>query len=362
MKDKLDILFSLVEKGKSLNYYGNPFEEMLYAFSSNKDAFMFLYESMPNDVKPNLIKCTNNFRGIFLRVIMNLDEQTFNNYFFAGMHELYDAEALRNLHFKLPNNTKLKAYWKTKESPKNIDAIVDLLFKLWSCNADSYPEMLEKYRSKLEKLSSITSQKSRAAEYFSNWVNMIIKKDGVQEFFKFCEEIKVEPISFCFYTNKNLGMDVCTMTQNDLKFLVDYGEKLINSEKHCPIKCSFQAVECACYCLHGEPKIINALQSLTNYNPDIEKISFIWSNQKEYIKYALKFLLSKVVYTEKNLSMSIPELVNKINKEAFKDTHWSSTLQLRKDEFNNMIQVATISELEKELPVNADSNKKKLKL
>jgi hypothetical protein len=364
MKDKLDILFELVKKNHQPNSYQCPYESLLYPVSSNNEAFMFLYESMPEDVRPNLSTCSKHFRAIFLSVLVKLNEKTFNNYFFSGMHELYNAEELRGLHFNLPDNKQLKQYWKSKENPANIDTVVDFLAKLWANNADYYPEMLEKYLPKLKKLEKITSSKSRAAEYFADWSRLMIIREGLPHFFNFCEKIGLEPVSFCRNTKQKLAMDIHAMSQRDLEFLVNYGDKLIQSNKKPQLKYSFEAVEAACYYFQGVPQIINALISLSkSKNPDLTKLSYIWSTQKDYIKYSLKKLVSKITYTDlSNKSMSIPVLINEINKNAFDYPNWSSILQIKQDEFNNMIKLASIAELEKELPVNEEPNKKKLKL
>jgi len=358
MKDKLDILFDLMGKSERAYLYSNPYEDLLSTLSNNNDAFLFLYESMPESIKPNLNTCSENFRRDFLDVIKKEDEKTFNSYFFSGMHKHFDSDSIRELQFKLPDNIQLKEYWRTIDTPKNIDDIIEFLAELWINNSPDYQAMFEHYLPKFEKINKNTSDKSRTADRFAWWSRKIIEKEGIQKYFEFCKTINVEPINFCVKADKNFSLYIQNINLDDLNFLINYGENLIKTNPECKIKYSFQAVEKMC----GYGNILNRLSELAQNDipENQEKFSLIWSTQKEYIKTTIHkgIGMSNVKITD-TLDKAIKELLN--SSFSFDSRGWSTSLGLYKDNLKSIIAKGNISDLD--LPPSANPiEQKKLKI
>lgn len=356
MKDKLDILFNLLknkDKG-SYSYHNDIYEAFLEKIASNREAFFFLYDSMPNDVKPNLLTCSQNFRKTFLNIIETGDEKTFNSYFFSGMHEFFDLEKIRELHFKLPNNEKLKEYFKSKDNPQKIDEIVASLSLLWQNDSEHFQEMLEKYKPKLEKLAKINRANSRAAEYFAYWGRLIIEKHGFDYFIDFCKEIKLEPISFCFNTNQNLGYELKNMNQEQLEFFLNYGQNLVDLNYH-RFNHSFNAIEAVC-------KYDQLFQSLidiskNNNNENLVKFCTIWDTQQNYIRE----ILARFLYKSDYENYSVDYLSKKILESSFEEkSGYSYSMKIYKSDFQRVIEWGKIAALEAELPKNEGNQKRKI--
>jgi hypothetical protein len=356
MNDKLDILFNLLknkDKG-SYSYHNDIYEEFLENIASNREAFFFLYESMPTDVKPDLLTCSQNFRKTFLNVIEKEDEKTFNSYFFAGMHEFFDLEKIRQLHFKFPGNEKLKEHFKSKDNPQKIDEVVASLSLLWQNNSDHFQDMLEKYKPKLEKLSKINSPQSRAAEHFTHWGRLIIKKHGIDYFINFCKDIKLEPVSFCLNNNQHLGYELEKMTQEQLEFFINYGQNLVDLNYH-RFNHSFKAIEAVC----GHASLFRSLIKLSekDNHENLKKFSTIWDTQQEYIKE----IFARFIYKSDYQNYSVNYLAKKILEDSFDEkTGYSHNIKIYKKEFQRLVEWGKIAGLESELPKNEGNVQKRI--
>lgn len=356
MKDKLDILFNLLknkDKG-SYSYNNDIYEALLEKIANNRDAFFFLYDSMPNDVKPNLLTCSQSFRKTFLNIIETEDEKTFNSYFFSGMHEFFDLEKIRELHFKFPDNEKLKEYFKSKDNPQKIDEIVASLSLLWQNDSEHFQDMLEKYKPKLEKLAKINRANSRAAEYFAYWGRLIIEKHSLDYFIDFCKEIKLEPVSFCFNTNQHLGYDLKNMKQEVLEFFINYGQNLVDLN-YPRFNHSFNAIEAVCR--YGD--LFHSLIEISkeHNHENLIKFSTIWDTQQNYIKEILARLLYKRDYE----NYSVDYLSKKILEASFEEkSGYSYSMKIYKSDFQRVIEWGKIATLEAELPKNEGNQKRKI--
>lgn len=356
MKDKLDILIELLLKSDS--YHSDKFTKLLNSVSHNSDAFLFLYEAMPEEHRPKL-EDSQYFRDIFLYAISCQDEKTFNNYFFSGLHELLNVEEIRKLHFKFPENEKLKEYSKSKDNPKNIDEIVNVLSQLWGQNSEHYPEMLNRYLPKLQKLSEIKSKKSRAADYFAWWGIRMIKKDGLQKFFEFCQTIQLEPVSFSSKTGMNFRLEPENMKIEDLKFLINYGEKLFGDSKSPGVKSSYLVIEK----MSSYAPITQLLNKLTKEETpeNIDKFLLIWKTQQKHIKDVFNKIVHGTINPDKTETV---ELIQQVVNETFiGDADWHSDSNMRKSDIERIISWGKRMELEVSLPVkNEQTNNKKVKI
>lgn len=354
MKDKLDIFFNLLKQKEKDAYYRDIYEDMLRNISSNRDAFLFLYESMPLDVKPDLVECSQYFRETFLSVIEKEDEKTFNSYFFSGMHECFDLETIRKLHFKLPTNEKLKEYFKGKDNPKNIDEIVSSLSLLWQNNSEHFSDMFKKYKPKLEKLSKITREKSRAAEYFCYWGRKIINKHGFDYFLDFCKGIKLEPICFCLNTNQNLGYDIVKMTPQEVEFFINYGNNFTDL-KNPRFKYSFRAIEAVC----NYTELFHSLVKISeNHTPEnLKKFSIIWDTQQDYLKEVFGNFLHDRNYQDSTVDF----LAQRILNESFdRKNDYSHNVKYYKKDFERVLSWGKVATLEVELHKNDEPQQKRV--
>jgi hypothetical protein len=358
MKDKLDILVDLIQKGDKK--YCDPYEDMLRAVAFNSDAFLFLYESLPEAVRPKLNDKSAYFRELFVNAISKQDERTFNNYFFNEIHELLSIDEIRALHFKLPENEKLKSYLKSKDNPKNIDEIVGVLSQLWSQNAEHYQEMLEQYSPKLEKLAEIKSRKSRAAEYFSYWGSQMIKREGLDSFLSFCEKINLEPFRFCMQTGKNFGLEPHKMAVEDLRKLINYGDKLFNNIPVHSGKPSYQVIEM----MSGYAPIIQFLKKVSEQGTaeDTEKFGLIWETQQLHIKHTF----NKIRYNTINLDRTCTvDVIKQVANEIFagNSSDWHKDSNMNKSDFFRIIAWGTYAEVNMKVPLkDGQTETKRIKI
>jgi hypothetical protein len=215
-QDRLDIFFKLMQKKDRQDLSRGHPSENIYNMLCNMyyyhDAFFFMYENIPANLRPDWNKDVH-FRSIFMSALNKTEDDFFNHYFFQGLNDYCSVEDIRAYSLDRPNNQKLKEFSMELDNPVKIDKIMKALLTFYHSDLDRFDTLWVKSESKLKGLKKINKEKSHALQSVTILFEAIRKKEGFEKANEMAQSIDLNLIS------------VASITKRSIIPLYDYGKE-----------------------------------------------------------------------------------------------------------------------------------------
>jgi hypothetical protein len=183
-QDRLDIFLELMQQKDRENLSRGHPSENLYNMLCNMyyyhDAFFFMYENIPVNLRPDWNK-DEHFRNIFMTALKKTDDDFFNHYFFQGLDTYSSVEEIRAYSLDRPNNQKLKELSVELDNPVKIDKIMKALLTFYGEDEERFENLWQKSQTKLKGLNKINKKKSHALDATFYLFQAIAKKEGFEK-------------------------------------------------------------------------------------------------------------------------------------------------------------------------------------
>jgi hypothetical protein len=195
--------------------------------------------------------------------------------------------------------------------------------------------------------------------YYNNLLGLMNdyeKNHTIKQWFDLIEYVGVDPLRFSEKTEKMFYLNLQNRSIEDIQYFIDYAEKqLPNTNYHH----AFEIVEKISY--------NSAISLMANWSSeeaqDIEKFSYFWLNQSEFIHSSI-LKSQSLNWTDFNSELTNLELLEKIRERNLKEKNkWYKFgyYNIDDDEMNSMIKLGTYLELQNELK-NTTTQQKRIKI
>lgn len=194
MNNDLNQFLSLLKTNeRNLTFYP---KKILSNLKDNPEAFIFFYEHLSENQKPQWKEQEKNidyhFREELFNVITQLDDERFNFYFFQGFEKLASLELMRKEANKRLKNKKYQDFIEDFDRPKRIDQVINALSTYYGKNISKFNSLLKLNKENLKKIKLIEKSSSNSWGYFSFWLNRIRKEEGLFQVVKICQLLDFE--------------------------------------------------------------------------------------------------------------------------------------------------------------------------
>lgn len=204
-QDRLDIFLELIQKKDRQDLSRGHPSENIYNMLCNMyyyhDAFFFMYENIPANLKPDWNK-DEHFRTIFMNALNKTEDDFFNHYFFQGLNDYCSVEEIREYSLKRPDNQKLKQYSIELDNPAKIDQIMKALLTFYHSDMERFDTLWQKAHPKLKTLKKINKEKSHALQSVTILFEAIRKKEGFEKANEMAQDIDLNLISVSSITKR----------------------------------------------------------------------------------------------------------------------------------------------------------------
>ena len=201
--DKFDQFLNLLDKDN--DEYNKSYSQILQSLVAIPKAYLFFYENLPDKIKNYIIKNKKYYADQFFYVIKELDNDTFNKYFFKDnfldLDKLISIETIRLAATEKLDNQQLQDFIRVQDKPKSLDKLIETLAQLYFRDKTRYNELKKQYKEDLLKINKIHSEKSRAITYLERWISHVANTECVSHALELLDNLNIN-FELVFSENK----------------------------------------------------------------------------------------------------------------------------------------------------------------